>query len=221
MLTTAHETGTTPLWAFSPNADKGVRFLRPQERLIFEGDDADHLYEVLDGVLRIYKMFLDGRRQVTAFAFAGDVIGFSQGESFDFDCDALTAARVRAIPRSGLLRAVRERPEFGEKLLAVAASEATSARNLSITLGRKSAIERVASFLCSLADRQDGAKGTIALAMTRADIADYLGLTIETVSRNITKLRALGLITLQGASAVRVDNMPRLRRIAECEDVVN
>ena len=93
--------------------------------LFHEGDSADALYEVVTGVFRATKVFQDGRRQVVAFAYPGDVIGFGHGESYRFDCDALTPARVQVTARGDLAHAMRNRPELGEKLLAMAAGEAT------------------------------------------------------------------------------------------------
>lgn len=220
MLQTLQNDTTTPVWTGARGAETGIRSLRAHDPLFFEGDDAGSLYEVVEGVLRVCKVFSDGRRQIISFAFPGDLIGFGQADFFKFDCDALTPARVRAIPKSSLLRTALERPELGEKLLAIAASEVNSVQDLSILLCRKSAIERVASFLIYLSKRL-GEKARIVLPMTRADIADYLGLTIETVSRNITKLRGMGVIALPGGSSIAISDMTLLRQIAECDGAVN
>ncbi|WP_404404602.1 helix-turn-helix domain-containing protein [Pelagibacterium halotolerans] len=206
-------------WPVSSALDTGLRTLRAHDPLIFEGDDADHLYEVIEGVIRVYKVFYDGRRQIMAFAFPGDIIGLGQADIYSFDCDALTFARVRTISKADLLRTVRERPELGAQMLEMASREITAAQSLSITLCRKSAIERVASFLCSLAERRRdiGTSQTLSVPMTRADIADYLGLTIETVSRNITKLKSLDVISLPTPGTVLIHDMKRLKRIGDCE----
>ena len=206
-------------WMDGAIAASGTRRLHPLTPLFREGDETVNFYEILEGVVRAYKIFPDGRRQIVAFAFAGDIVGFGHGNSYRFDCDAITTARVRAIPRSSLLRAMRDRPELGEKLLNVAAGEVASMQDLSILLCRKTAIERIATFLISMAAKQDGSAigQRLPLPMCRADIADFLGLTIETVSRNMTKLRAMRVIDLPDRGGFVVRDPTRLRELAECE----
>jgi CRP-like cAMP-binding protein len=196
------------------------RSLEAHEPLVHEGDDTCYFYEVLEGVVSSYKIFADGRRQIISFAFPGDLIGFSHGDAYRYDCEAISPSRVRAIPKTSLLRSIRERPEIGEKLLALAALEVAHVENHSINLGRKSAIERIASFLVSLVERagySDANSVTMQLPMTRLDMADLLGLTIETVSRSLTKLRARNIIELPQTTTLVVKNMNRLRDLAECD----
>ena len=217
-VNTAYATQTA--WVTGNGSDFGERTICPHEALFHEGDETDCLYEVIEGVLCAYKIFADGRRQVISFAFPGDLVGFGQGNAFRFDCDAVSRSRVRVIPKSQLLRAVRENSDLGEKLLAVAAGEVANMQDHSVLLGRKSAIEKLASFLLHLAGRadEDGFEGTrVPLPMTRADIADFLGLTVETVSRNMTKLRVMRVINLPGSSIFEVLDMDRLRQIADWE----
>lgn len=191
--------------------------------LFHEGDSADSLYEVVSGVFRATKVFQDGRRQVVAFAYPGDIIGFGHGEAYRFDCDALTPARVQVTARGDLGQAMRSRPELGEKLLAMAAGEIASMHELSVLLCRKSAMERIAGFLVSLATRTGklGNDQRICLPMCRADIADHLGLTIETVSRNLTKLKLRGIVDLPDRGHFIIRDFTRLDSLAECETVVH
>ena len=191
--------------------------------LFHEGDRAETLYEVVSGVFRATKIFPDGRRQVVAFAYPGDIIGFGHGETYRFDCDALTPARVQVTARGDMLQAMRERPELGEKILAMAAGEITSMYDLSDLLCRKSAVERIAGFLMALAARtgKQANDQRIALPMCRADIADHLALTIETVSRNLTKLKIRGIIDLPGRGSFVIRDLARLRQAAECENVIH
>jgi len=191
--------------------------------LFHEGDRAETLYEVVSGVFRATKIFPDGRRQVVAFAYPGDIIGFGHGETYRFDCDALTPARVQVTARGDMLQAMRERPELGEKILAMAAGEITSMYDLSDLLCRKSAVERIAGFLMALAARtgKQANDQRIALPMCRADIADHLALTIETVSRNLTKLKMRGIIDLPGRGSFVIRDLARLRQAAECENVIH
>lgn len=208
----------TPWMGGAANAN-GVRLLAAYDPLFREGDETTGFYEILSGAVRAYKIFPDGRRQIVAFAFAGDIVGFGHGDTYRFDCDALSTTRVRAIPKSSLLRAMRERPELAEKLLKVAGDEVASMQDLSILLCRKTAVERIASFLLSMAGRASAPMvgRALPLPMCRADIADYLGLTIETVSRNMTRLRAMRVIDLPNRGSFVVRDMDRLRLLAQCE----
>ncbi|ODT72544.1 MAG: hypothetical protein ABS75_03580 [Pelagibacterium sp. SCN 63-23] len=191
--------------------------------LFHEGDSADTLYEVVTGVFRATKVFPDGRRQVVAFAYPGDIIGFGHGSAYRFDCDALTPGRVHATGRGEMLQAMRDRPELGERLLSMAADEIATMQDLSILLCRKSAMERIAGFLISLAARtgKEENEQRVSLPMCRADIADHLGLTIETVSRNMTKLRARGIIDLPDRGSFVIRDLERLRELSECETVTH
>ena len=196
-----------------------TRLLAAYDPLFREGDEATGFYEILSGTVRAYKIFPDGRRQIVAFAFAGDIVGFGHGDTYRFDCVALTTTRVRAIPRSSLLRAMRERPDLCEKLLEVAGGEVANMQDLSILLCRKTAVERIASFLLTMAAKTSGplTGRQLPLPMCRADIADYLGLTIETVSRNMTRLRAMRVIDLPNRGSFVVRDLDRLRLLAQCE----
>jgi CRP-like cAMP-binding protein len=191
--------------------------------LFHEGDSADTLYEVVTGVFRATKVFQDGRRQVVAFAYPGDIIGFGHGEAYRFDCDALTPAKVQVTARGDIGLAIRSRPELGERLLAMAAGEIASMHDLSVLLCRKSAMERIAGFLLSLAGRTGrlGNDLRVSLPMCRADIADHLGLTIETVSRNLTKLKLRGMIDLPSRGNFVIRDLQRLQKLAESETVVH
>ncbi len=194
----------------------GLRTLCPREHLFHEGDPADSFFEVLEGVVRAYKIFADGRRQIVSFAYAGEVIGFGQGDIYRFDCDALTSARVRVIARSSLLRVVRERPDLGQRLLDIAASEVAQMQNLSILLCRRSALEKLAAFLLDRAEQIDAEQ--VPLPMSRTDIADFLGLTTETVSRNMTRLRTMKVISLTERGHFAVRDWDRLQSIAEGDE---
>ena len=191
--------------------------------LFHEGDSADTLYEVVSGVFRATKVFPDGRRQVVAFAYPGDIIGFGHGETYRFDCDALTPARVQVTARSQMLQAMRTRPELGERLLAMAAGEIAAMHDLSVLLGHKSAMARIAGFLVSLAVRTGKQTNDqrICLPMCRADIADHLGLTIETVSRNLTKLKTRGVIDLPTRGCFVLRDLERLRGLAESDTILH
>ena len=206
-------------WPSEGTGTGAVRLLAPYDALFREGDDTTAFYEILSGAVRAYKIFPDGRRQIVAFAFPGDIVGFGHGDTYRFDCDSLTTTRVRVIHKQSLLRAMRDRPELAEKLLEVARGEVETLQDLSLLLCRKTAIERIASFLLTMARKSSdpASGGRLPLPMCRADIADYLGLTIETVSRNMTRLRALRIIDLPDRGSFQVRSFERLRQLAECD----
>ncbi|MEM6375413.1 MAG: helix-turn-helix domain-containing protein [Pseudomonadota bacterium] len=181
--------------------------------LFYEGDAVERLYEVVSGVLRLTRLLEDGRRQVIAFGYPGDIIGFPAGSCHHTDCDAITDATLRCY-RSSALETGDGDPELHAKLLRAALAEISAMQDHFMMLGRKSAAERVASFLCALTERngqQIGAYQQITLPMSRADIADFLGLTIETVSRCFTALRKSGTIALDGSQKVIVLNEAALQ----------
>ena len=219
LSTIASPDQTQIAWPAEGSGTGGVRLLSPYDALFREGDETTAFYEILSGAVRAYKIFPDGRRQIVAFAFPGDIVGFGHGDTYRFDCDALTTTRVRAIHKQSLLRAMRERPELAEKLLEVARGEVETLQDLSLLLCRKTAIERIASFLLAMARKAaDPVAERLPLPMCRADIADYLGMTIETVSRNMTRLRTLRIIDLPDRGSFQVRSLERLRQLAECDD---
>ncbi|MEM7428227.1 MAG: helix-turn-helix domain-containing protein [Pseudomonadota bacterium] len=190
------------------------------EPLFCEGDEADFVYEVTAGVVCSYTLLPDGRRQVTGFAYAGDIVGLGHHETHQTNCDAIGEARVRSIPRSRLMKVANERPQFGMRLLECASSQLAGMQDHFMLLGRKCAQEKLASFLLALARRfggTDAAEARFDLPMTRGDIADYLGLTIETVSRSFTKLKRAGIVDLPQSSTVHVRDMMALEDAAEAE----
>lgn len=188
------------------------------ETLIEEGDEATHLFTVTSGSMKIYKLLPDGRRQITGFLFRGDFLGLAFRDTYTYSAEALTDAVVCRFPRRQFTGFVTERPALEHQLLTIASNELAAAQDQMLLLGRKTARERVASFLLGLVRRQEqlGHDGkAVRLTMTRSDIADYLGLTIETVSRTFTSLRAGGIIELDGTTLVRVLNRDRLAATAE------
>lgn len=204
-------------WETSSDSVHPIVSLDHTESLFFEGDHADYIYEVVEGVVASYSILPDGRRQIHGFFFSGDIFGLSpDGEYHDNTC-AIGKVRVRSIPRTMLMRTLRDRPEVAAKLLESATSQLVGMQNHFVLLGRKCAREKVASFLHALALRyaEDGSQTvTFRLPMSRTEIADYLGLTIETVSRTLTKLRIAGVIDLPHSSQVMVRNLKKLEAIA-------
>ncbi len=179
-----------------------------------EGDRAGVLYQVAYGVIRIYRLLADGRRQICAFHTQGEIFGFEAGAERHFFADAVTATGLRAL-RPG------SEAELSHELFKLALKSLNRAHDHLLTVGRNDAAGRVAAFLLEMAERQSsGDIGTISLPqiglpqislpMSRSDIADYLGLTIETVSRVLTKLKEARIIRLASARQVDVLNWDAL-----------
>jgi CRP/FNR family transcriptional regulator, anaerobic regulatory protein len=182
-----------------------------------EASPAEHVYTVTDGAVKIYKLLSDGRRQVTGFLFPGDFLGLTHNESYAYSAEALLATRLCRFPRKKLEALLDELPKLEQRLLGMASHELAAAQDQMVLLGRKSARERLISFLLLLsseATRRDQPENPVNLPMNRHDIADYLGLTIETVSRTFTQLKTQGLIELLDDKKVRLANPQRLRAIA-------
>ena len=189
----------------------------PQQTIFTEGDDADHVFNVTDGVVRLYKLLIDGRRQITGFLFAGDFMGLSAHETYAYSAEAITQLSACRFPRKKLESMLEQYPKLEKRLLGMVVDELTTAQDQMLLLGRKTAQERLASFLLSLSRRaiHRGLSGdSVSLVMGRADIADFLGLTTETVSRTITQLKRAGAIDLQSGGRVSLADRAALEDMA-------
>ncbi|WP_246479703.1 cyclic nucleotide-binding domain-containing protein [Kaustia mangrovi] len=173
------------------------------EELFAEEEPADYVYKVVSGVVRTCKFLEDGRRQIGEFHFPGDVFGFEPCANHTFSAEAVTPCRVVIVKRAALMAAAGRDAELGSALWIAATRELGRLHEHMVLLGRKSARERVMAFLASAAERQCDA-AVIDIPMSRQDIADHLGLTIETVSRTMTQLQETGAISLEGSRRVRV-----------------
>lgn len=171
----------------------------PHQTLFQEGDPASEVFNLLEGTVKLYKSLPDGRTQITGFLSAGDFMGLSSDGHYAYSAEAVTDVKVCRFQRRDLLVLFRDFPNMVERLLTMTSDELAIAQEQMLLLGRKTAQEKVMSFLLALSRRakrrgRDGRR--LNLPMSRADIADYLGLTIETVSRTMTKLRQRGVIRL-------------------------
>jgi CRP-like cAMP-binding protein len=175
-----------------------------------EGEPADYLYKVVDGAVRTYKVLADGRRQVGGFYLAGDVFGLETGEEHGFSAEAITDAKVLVIGRNALIALAGRDHEVARQLWTLTGAELHRVQD-HIMLLIKSAQERVASFLLEMAARIPG--NAVELPMSRQDIADYLGLTIETVSRTLTQLEHSAAIELSTSRRIVLRNRPALKRM--------
>ena len=190
--------------------------LKAGSYVYFEGDEVDWLYQVKTGVLRLTRLLQDGRRQVIAFGYPGDIVGFPSGGLHHTDCDVLVDANLQPYRRA-LLENGECDPELHQSLLQAALREISAMQDHFMMLGRKSAAEKVASFLCVLAARVGRHReGTtqVDLPMCRGDIADFLGLTTETVSRTLTQLRKGRIISVENIHTVNVLRPDALRSLS-------
>jgi CRP/FNR family transcriptional regulator, nitrogen fixation regulation protein len=192
----------------------GTPFAYEREAEIYgEGEEAEFLYEVVRGAVRTHKVLNDGRRQITGFHLPGDLFGLEQGAVHRHTAEALSDTQVLIFKRRGIERAATRNAEVACQLWAMAASGLRYAQDHMLLLGRRSAVERVATFLMAV-DERLGATGTFVLPMTRRDIADHLGLTIETVSRTFSQLEEDGALRRAGGRQVSL-RRARLRRVVE------
>ncbi len=201
-------------------ADAPVRKLSPREHLFLEGDPRTHVYKVEAGTLLIYKILPDAKRQIIDIAFPGDLVGLGTTGEHSFSAQATEPARVKCITSCQLRQFAAQDPQLGLELYEAVVLELDAARGHLMTLGYRSAAGRVASFLLALSHRNErrGRDATeLVLPMRRADIADFLGLTIETVSRTFSKLKAEGLIDLDHGGYVAIIDREALTEIADGE----
>ena len=162
-----------------------------------ENDPADHIYQVIEGAVRSHKLLSDGRRQIGAFHLAGDIFGLENGNFHRFTAEAILDTTVRLMKRKSLERVAKTDFAIVRSLLNMTTDNLQHAENHLLLLGRKTALERVAAFLLEM-DRRVTAAGVMTLPMNRRDIADYLGLTLETVSRALSELHKKGYLRFSG-----------------------
>lgn len=193
--------------------------LDPGQPIFHEGDPVRRVFMLANGSLKIYTLLADGRRQITGFMFPGDFLGISIDDEYAFTAEALGQSELWWFTRDAFDRFVEDNPKVERELYRLAAHELAAAQSQMVLLGRKTAAERLASFFLSLVDRQElvvGEKQTaFDLPMSRLDIADYLGLTKETVSRMLAHLRTRKLIRLASQDRVEILNRAGLKEMAE------
>jgi len=184
--------------------------------ICWEGDAARHLFQITEGVVRLHRIIGDGRRVITAFHFAGDVVGsFLQGD-FLFTAEAVTDCKIRRLSRKQFQEEIERSELLRPAYISLLCRETASAHDQLVLLSRKNAEERLCTFLMKLATR-DGEtlhQGLLEVPMSRQDIADYLGLTIETVSRSISKLAQRKIVIPDGRHNLRVVNLARLAQLS-------
>lgn len=181
------------------------------EEIYAQDDDVEMLFQVVRGVVRTSRLTADGRRQVGDFYYAGDLFGLEPGPLHRFGAEALTGCEVLAV-RRGAVRAAAGDAELDRAVLAATHAEMERLQDHVVMLGRKSARERVGAFLMSMAQRQSGSACN--LPMGRQDMADYLGLTIETVSRMLTQLQGEAIVEFPSTRSFQIRKPMALEELA-------
>lgn len=192
--------------------------LQPGQPMFHEGDRVKRVFMLASGFLKIYALLADGRRQVTGFMFPGDFLGISIDDEYAFTAEALSESELWWFSRTAFDAFVEQNPEVERELYRLAAHELAAAQQQMVVLGRKTAAERLASFFLMLLGRKERVSGRAEtgfdLPMNRLDIADYLGLTKETVSRMLALLRDRRLIRLEAQDRVEVLDRTGLEEMA-------
>ena len=192
------------------------RLLEPGENLMTDSSEMVTYGAVLSGVIKLTKTLADGRQQIVGLQFAPDFVGRPFRKESAIDAESATDVKLCAFPKTVIDRMIADSPELEHRLLQQTLNELDEAREWMVTLGRKTASEKVASFLWLIATHADPEnsrdQGSVVfdLPLTRLDIADFLGLTIETVSRQLTKLRKEGVIQIENNRHVSVPDVSRL-----------
>lgn len=203
------ETAISDLPAIGPR----VTYMRDAE-IFGEGESAEHIYQVQEGVVRTCRFLGDGRRQIEEFHLAGDYFGLELGAEHSCTAEAIGPATVILLRRSSLAELAARDVLVSARLLNLTMSGLARSQKHCVMLGRKGACERVAAFLIDFAQRC-GAANLVDLPMSRQEIGDYLGLTIETVSRTFTHLEGDGVIALADRRHVHIRSPQKLRSLCE------
>ncbi|RUW87655.1 helix-turn-helix domain-containing protein [Mesorhizobium sp. M7A.F.Ca.US.010.02.1.1] len=184
-----------------------VSFFPAGSEIYAQGEKAGAFYQVRFGAVRIYRLLADGRRQISAFHLAGETFGFEADMTHHFFAEAINATGVRVFRFTA-------GADMSHQLLPLALKGLTRAQEHLLVLGRQNAIERVAAFLVDMTERQGGLR-QVELPMSRMDIGDYLGLTIETVSRVFTRLKDKGVIRMLSLRSIEIVKHEALHNMSE------
>jgi len=193
----------------------GTRFKFPPNHEIYaEGDRADYWYKVISGTVRVCKLLADGRRHIGEFCFSGDYFGIDSGAERLYSAEAVDDVIVMRFERKATERLMDQNAALARILRDTVLRELTNAHGRTLLLGRMTALERVATFLLEMFERRDRTK-TLDLPMSRNDIADYLGLTIETVCRTLSAFKRDGVIGIPTAHRIELLDRDALEAAGE------
>jgi CRP/FNR family transcriptional regulator len=193
-------------------------WIEPQALLFQEGDPATNVFNVTSGAVRLYKLLSDGRRQITGFLLPGDFLGLAGEDGYSYSAEAIARTELCRFSRPKLDRVFERFPKLEHRLFQIATDELVAAQDQMLLLGRKTAAEKMASFLLRLSERERvrGTTGNpVQLPMTRGDIADYLGLTIETVSRVMSQFKKDGWVKQNSLTVIELADRTALEELTE------
>lgn len=195
--------------------------LEAKSILFREGDPALRAFSIVEGVVKLSRLLADGKQQVVGFRFPGDIIGFGTQRTYAFDAELLTAGQFCRVERGKLDQLLRRYPLMERRLLDLCLEELGRTQDHLVTVGRRSAGSRVATFLLGLSEvhrRRGLSSGELPMPMTRSDIGDFLGLTLETVSRTFAAFKRQGIVAEPGHQRLRLLDTAALARLAEGDE---
>lgn len=199
--------------------------IRSRQTLFHEGERASRVFTLTSGSLKLFTLLADGRCHVAGFMHPGDFLGITLDENHAFTAEALEDVELCSFPRTAFENFLDDHPSMEGELYRMAAHELSAAHQQQVLLARKTANERLASFFLSLIDRQNERTNSpnkvVRLSMNRADVADYLGLTKETVSRLLSAMRRDRLIRLQALDRIEILDLDRLAQLAGAGNKAN
>ena len=189
-----------------------VRSFQRDQEIYAEGEPANYCYRVITGAVRLVKLLEDGRRQVLEFLLPGDHIGFDLLSEHEFSAEAVSDTTLKCYSRRRVEALAEQNQGVARWLRAQTARDLRCAQTRIVSLGRKSATERIAGFLMEMSERTRGAGDVLNLPMARTDIADHLGLTVETVCRTLSRLKQTNMIAVTGAK-ISISNRHQLEAV--------
>jgi len=200
-------------------SSESERFAQPARSLLFrEGDQASRAFSIGAGIVKLSRLLADGKQQVVGFRFPGDIVGYGASAAYPYDAELLTAGSFCKIERRRLDALLRRYPVMERRLLDMCLAELAATQEQLVTVGRRSAEARVASFLLGLEEayrRRGAVPDPLPMPMTRSDIGDFLGLTLETVSRTFTAFKKAKWIEEPAHQKLRVLDRETLGDLAE------
>jgi CRP/FNR family transcriptional regulator len=194
------------------------RKLAARQHVFLQGDDKKQVHLVKSGFVRLYALLSNGRRQIIGFKSTGDFVGLESGSTYRYSAQAISATELHAVPIAAFFAVARDDPQFLLRLYNLVCGNLAAAHDLVVTIAKRDAEESMAAFLLDIDAHAPArkAKGDfVSLPMLRGDVADYLGLTSETVSRIFTNFKKRGYIEVRGRHGIRLINPCALRAISD------
>ncbi len=189
-----------------------------KENIFLQNDPSTHLYNITEGNVKIYQLLDDGRIQIIGFLYPGDFFGTYKNNKYNYSAEAIGNLRVCVFDQRVLDKYMDQNPILAKELLNQTSYELTLAQDRMTVMGRLNAIEKISIFFINISNQRKRIgwqSNPISLSMTRQDIADYLGLTIETVSREISKLKTSNIIKIISSKQLFINDIEKLKQISK------